>query len=105
MTEPTTIAVTITDKGDNNYFIEVWWGSSASEHSEWTMNGTYDEATKTISYSDCEKHDFTLKEDGSVESDVTAYSNGSGSIKINDDHTINWIDDQDHIADDLVMSN
>ncbi len=89
---------------DGTYRIEVWWGSSAAEHSEWTMNGTYDESTGTITYSDCEKHDYTLNEDGEVESDVTAYTNGTGNIKIVNDSTIIWTDDQDHIADDVEMT-
>ncbi len=96
--------LSITDVGDGNFLIEVWWGSSASEHSEWVMNGKYDESAKTITYSDCVKHDYTLKENGEVESDVTAYTDGTGSILIVDDSTINWTDDQDHIADDVPMT-
>ncbi|MBR6316242.1 MAG: hypothetical protein IKR58_04485 [Lachnospiraceae bacterium] len=54
--------------------------------------------------SDCEKHDYTLNEDGEVEKDETAYSDGTGSIKIINENSITWIDDQDHIADDLEMT-
>ena len=97
--------LSISPEGTNGALIEVWWGSSAAEHSEWVMHGTFDESTMSINYSDCERHDITLKEDGTVESDVTAYTNGTGCVKINDDYTITWIDDQDHMADDLVMSN
>ncbi|WP_022762967.1 hypothetical protein [Butyrivibrio sp. AD3002] len=95
--------LSITGQGDDTYLIEVWWGSSASEHSEWVMHGTYNESTQTITYSDCEKHDFVLNENGEVDTDDIAYTDGSGSIKIVDDSSIIWTDDQDHIADDLTL--
>lgn len=96
--------LSISPEGSDGALIQVWWGSSAAEHSEWVMHGTFDEGSMTITYNDCEKHDFTLNEEGEVESDETAYTNGTGSIKINGDDTIVWTDDQDHIADDLVMT-
>jgi hypothetical protein len=96
--------LSITGEGDDGYLIEVWWGSSASEHSQWVMYGDYDEATNTISYSDCERHDFTLKDNGEVDTDITAYTDGTGSIQIVDDSSIIWIDDVDHIADDITMT-
>ncbi len=97
--------LSISPEGTDGALIEVWWGSSAAEHSEWVMHGTFDESTMSINYSDCERHDITVKEDGTVESDVIAYTDGTGSVKINDDYSITWIDDQDHLADDLKMTN
>ena len=96
--------LSITGKGSDGYLIEVWWGSSASEHSQWVMYGDYDEATNTITYSDCERHDFTLQDNGEVDTDITAYTDGTGSIQIVDDSSIIWIDDQDHVADDITMT-
>ncbi|MBR4759958.1 MAG: hypothetical protein IK078_07415 [Lachnospiraceae bacterium] len=96
--------LSISPEGTDGALIEVWWGSSAAEHSEWVMHGTFDESTMTITYSDCEKHDFTLNEDGEVEKDETAYTDGTGSVKINDNGSVTWTDDQDHIADDLEMT-
>ena len=96
--------LSISPEGENGALIQVWWGSSASEHSEWVMHGTYDESSKTITYKDCEKHDITLNEDGEVDKDETAYTDGTGSVKINDNGSVTWIDDQDHIADDLEMT-
>ena len=96
--------LSITGKGDGNYLIEVWWPSSAAEHSEWVMNAKYDEATGTLTYNDCVKHDYTLNENGEVDTDVTAYTDGTGSIVIVDGSTIKWNDDQDHIADDVEMT-
>jgi hypothetical protein len=89
---------------DDTALIQVWWGSSASEHSEWVMHGTYNESTNSIDYTDCEKHEYTLDENGEVVSDVVAYTDGTGSVILNDDGSITWIDDQEHIADDLKMT-
>ena len=96
--------LTISAEGSNGALIQVWWGSSAEEHSEWTMHGTFDEAAMEITYSDCEKHDFVVDDNGEIVSDETAYTNGTGKIVINEDYSIVWIDDQDHIADDLTMT-
>nr|WP_297709076.1 hypothetical protein [uncultured Butyrivibrio sp.] len=96
--------LSITQEADGSFLIEVWWGSSASEHSEWVMTGTYDEGANRITYSDCVKHDYTLKENGEVDTDVTAYTDGTGNIQIVDGSTIVWTDDQDHIADDVELT-
>ncbi len=68
------------------------------------MTGTYDESAGQITYSGCVKHDITFNENGDVESDITAYTDGTGNIKIVDGSTIVWTDDQDHIADDVQMT-
>ena len=96
--------LSITGHDDGEYLIEVWWGSSASENSQWVMHGQYDESTATITYSDCVKEDFVLGDNGEPTSDEIAYTDGTGSIKIVDDSTIMWTDDQDHIADDVPMT-
>ena len=96
--------LSITYEGDDSFLIEVWWPNNAAEHSEWTMNATYDPATKTLSYRDCVKHDFTLKDNGEVDTDVTAYTDGTGSIVIVDNSTIMWNDDVDHIADEVSLT-
>ena len=96
--------LSITQEADGSFLIEVWWGNRASEHSEWVMTGTYDEGANRITYSDCVKHDYTLKENGEVDTDVTAYTDGTGNIQIVDGSTIVWTDDQDHIADDVELT-
>lgn len=96
--------LSITDKGDGNYLIEVIWQNSMAVYDQWTMNAKYDDASKTLTYSDCEKHEYTLKDNGEIDTDVTEYNDGTGSIKIVDGSTIMWTDDQDHIADDVPMT-
>lgn len=96
--------LSIADKGDGNYLIEVIWQNGMAEYDQWVMNAKYDDASKTLTYSDCEKHAYTLKDNGEVDTDVTEYTNGTGNIKIVDAGTIMWTDDQDHIADDVPMT-
>ena len=96
--------LSITQEEGGVFLIEVWWRSSADQHSEWVMTGTYDEGSNRITYSDCVKHDFTSKENGEVGTDVTAYTDGTGSIQIVDGSTVVWTDDQDHIADDVELT-
>ena len=96
--------LSITQQEDGNFLVEVWWPDSAATHGEWVMHGEYDESAKVIIYSDCVKHEFTLKDNGEVDTDETVYTNGTGSIQIVDENTILWNDDQEHVADDAPMT-
>ncbi len=95
--------LSILKQEDGGYLIEVWWGINAAQHGEWVMHGKYD-GTDTITYSDCVKHEYTLNENGEVDTDETIYSDGTGSIKIVDTSTIMWTDDMEHIADDVPIT-
>ena len=92
--------------GMHNARVSVAWGSSAREHSEWTMSGPFDEETLTITYSDCVRKDIVFNEDGSVKSETIAYENGTGTITFRDngDLSLVWKDDQDHMADNGVFT-
>ena len=95
--------LSILQQEDGNYLIEVWWGINAAQHGEWVMHGKYD-GVDTITYSDCVKHEYTLKDNGEVDTDETIYTDGTGSIKIVNNSTIMWNDDMEHIADDVEMT-
>ena len=95
--------LSITQQESGDFLIEVWWGDSAATHGEWVMHGKFD-GVDTITYSDCEKHEYTLKDNGEVDTDETVYTNGTGSIKIVDANTIMWNDDMEHIADEVQMT-
>ncbi|WP_155838545.1 hypothetical protein [Butyrivibrio proteoclasticus] len=95
--------LSITKQEDGSFLIEVWWGISAAQHGEWVMHGKYDGAD-TITYNDCVKHEYTLKDNGEVDTDETIYTDGTGSIKIVDSNTIMWTDDMEHVADDTPMT-
>jgi hypothetical protein len=64
--------LSILKQEDGGYLIEVWWGINAAQHGEWVMHGKYD-GTDTITYSDCVKHEYTLNENGEVDTDDTIY--------------------------------
>lgn len=81
----------------------VTWASSAAENSEWIMSGTYDEETRSVSYTDGTRTNYVYKSDGSVESEEQVYFNGKGTIFFHDDNTLTWEDQSEHIADDTVF--
>ena len=84
--------------------LSVNWGSSAWEHSEWTMSGKFDPDTLTIEYSDCVRKDVAFAEDGSVASETVVYENGVGTVHFENDN-LYWKDDEEHMADDMVFVN
>ena len=96
--------LSITYEGNDEFLIEVWWGIDAASHGEWVMTATYDPGIRTLSYKDCVKHEYTLKDNGEVDTDETVYTDGTGTIKIVDYNTILWTDDKEHIADDVPMT-
>ena len=96
--------LSITYEGNDEFLIEVWWGIDAASHGEWVMTATYDPSISTLSYKDCVKHEYTLKDNGEVDTDETIYTDGTGTIKIVDYNTILWNDDKEHIADDVPMT-
>ena len=79
--------------------VSVVWSSSASESSEWTMSGKLDADTLTMEYEDCVKKNLTFGEDGKVAEESTEYENGKGRIIFNEDGTLTWEDDEEHMAD------
>lgn len=91
--------MTIEAEGDDEARINVTWGSSAFEHAEWNMVGKFDTATNTVNYTDCEKKVITYKDDDTIEKEEVVYTDGTGSIKVNDDYSLEWTDDKEHIAD------
>lgn len=95
--------LSIAQQEDGKFLIEVWWGINAAQHGEWVMHGTYD-GVDTITYSDCVKHEYTLNDNGEVDTDETIYTDGTGNIKIVNNSTIMWNDDMEHVADDVEMT-
>lgn len=106
--------------GRANIFIEcdgmdgmkatVTWGSSAWEHSEWVMSGSFDSDKLIFEYDNCTKTDIKYageSEDGEepeIESSEEIYTGGKGRMIFTDDPlTILWMDDEEHMADDLTF--
>jgi len=88
--------------GNEGAKVSVRWASSAFEHSEWTMTGSFDVETLTISYNDCVKKTFTFADESDPGTEEVDYENGTGTITFHDGEnlTLTWQDDQDHVADD-----
>ena len=97
-------AIHVEPDGMDGAKLSVNWGSSAWEHSEWTMSGKFDPDTLTIEYSDCVRKDVAFAEDGSVASETVVYENGMGTVHFENDN-LYWKDDEEHVADDMVFLN
>lgn len=91
--------MTIEAQGTDEAKINVTWGSSAWEYAEWNMVGKFDDATNTVTYTNCEKKVVTFSDEGVVDKETVEYTDGTGSIKVNDDYSLEWTDDKEHIAD------
>ena len=97
------IEVSAADDKDGAKF-HITWGSSAAEHSEWDMTGTFDPETLTVNYEKAVKKDVVFKEDGSVESENIVYEDGTGSFTFSaEENSLTWKDEKEHIADDTVF--
>ncbi|MBQ4186484.1 MAG: hypothetical protein II642_01245 [Firmicutes bacterium] len=92
-------------EGANQVLISIFWSSSAFEHVEWHMTGSFDPATATITYQDCVKSIIVYEADGSVKSQKDEYENGTGCFIVNEDGTISWKDGIDQMGDGLVFTN
>ena len=100
------IQIEATDE-ENGAKATVTWGSSASEHSEWTMSGTYDADSHVFTYSDCVKKDVVFNEDGSVESEEEVYKDGTGTMTFsegNEGPYLEWKDDKENAADGMTFT-
>ena len=79
-------------KDGDSAFITIEWGSSAWEMTRWLLCGRFDEATKTVSYTDGTKSNLVYDDSGEVKSDETEYSDSTGTITFNDDGSFTWHD-------------
>jgi len=100
------ILVEATDE-TNGAKATVTWGSSAAEHSEWTMSGTYDADSHVFTYADCVKKNVVFKEDGSVESEEEVYKDGTGTMTFSEGTEgpyLEWKDDKENVADGMTFT-
>lgn len=89
--------ITVSCYGEDKASFYVHWASSASEYSEWSMSGVYDESTMTVSYTDCVKITTVYDENGTP-TQTTEYTDGTGTITFNG-LSITWSDDMEGAAD------
>lgn len=92
-------------EGEDGMNATVTWGSSASEHSAWTMSGTFDPETLQFEYHDCIRTDYVYDEDGEVKSQEDVYTGGHGFMTFTegDPITLTWQDDQENMAKDMTF--
>lgn len=83
--------------------VSVSWGSSAFEHSEWEMSGSFDPDTLTITYNNAVRKDVTFSEDGKTNSEKTVYENGSGKITFREGGKLSWTSDHGEVPEDAVF--
>ena len=95
--------VTVQPLGKTDAQIHISWSSSAFEHSEWDMTGTFDTEDLTIEYEDCVKKTITFKENGELESETVDYENGEGEITFIEGNKLVWDDDEEDIAEGTVF--
>ena len=76
--------------GTNDAKITVTWSSSAAEHSEWVLVGTFDESTMTVEYTGGTRTDIVFNEKGDVESETVVYEDGTGRIVFQDLNSLTW---------------
>ncbi|MCR4607137.1 MAG: hypothetical protein K5771_05390 [Oscillospiraceae bacterium] len=82
----------------------VTWSSSATELSEWSMSGIFDEETLSFKYSNGIKTNYVYGEDGFVTSTETVYKDGSGTFAFTVDGILSWVDDTEHAADGMLFT-
>lgn len=92
-------------KGADSAAITVMWPVSNGEVNCWTMTGKLDTETLAVDYTDGVHKTVRYGEDGKIASETGIYENGKGRVIFQQaDNSVTWIDEQDHVADDLVFA-
>ena len=89
--------------GNEEAWITIEWGGSASELAHWDILGKLDTDTLTIAYSGCTKSIITYDEGGEIESQEPEYEDGTGTITFNGDGTFTWHEDQSESGEDMIF--
>lgn len=89
--------------GNDEAWIAIDWGGSATEMAHWDIIGQLNTETLTIDYSGCTKSIITYDEDGKPVGQETEYEDGTGSIVFHEDGSFTWHEDQSENGSDLVF--
>ena len=89
---------------DNTAKIKISWGNSADSATVWTMSGecVTDDDSVTVFYHDSVCKNMEYNSDGTVKSETTGYTDGSGSITFRG-NTAKWNDDIENVGDTMVF--
>jgi hypothetical protein len=92
-------------KGADSAAVTVMWPVSNGEVNCWTMTGKLDTETLTVDYTDGVHKTLLYGEDGKIASETGIYENGKGRVIFQQTpNTVTWIDEQDHVADELSFA-
>lgn len=91
--------------GQTDGRITVTWASSASEGSKWVMTGTFNPQTHALKYTGCVKTNYAYGDDGTIASEETVYTDGTGTIQFYDATglSLTWDDQKEHVADGMTF--
>ena len=67
----------------------------ATDAAVWELTGSFDETSMRISYTNAVKKLVSYTQTGEISGESVAYRNGSGYIRLNDDGTLTWHDNND----------
>lgn len=86
------------------YRIEITWGNSAAEVTEWNYYCPYALTDgKLVSEPTGVKTDLTFGEDGEVAKSVTGYEDGQATFSIGEDDKLTWDDAKENAGADMAF--
>lgn len=94
--------ITIEKDENDIYHISIHWASSAFESNNWTMTAVPTGNGSEIRYEDCEKKVITFTSE-TESTETIVYQNGTGTFGLLSTNELQWNDEVEHAADDLVF--
>lgn len=95
--------ITITDQHPG-YHVEITWGNSAAEVSQWDYFCPYElKDGQLVSEDTGVLQDLTYGEDGEVAQAVTRYQDGSATFAIDDQGLLHWSDAKEDAGRDMAF--
>lgn len=91
----------ITGEDGDSYTLKITWAGASRGDIVWQAAGSYDEVWGGIAYTGA-KYEDVVKEDGTIDRiSVPEREEVTGMVYLEDDGTLRWIDDFDHMGDDM----
>ena len=81
--------IEIVSTGENEYSVNVKWGSSAAESANWEMDATYYESTTLLEYTGAKYYVRTYSDEENF-TDEVMYEDGAGEFWFDEDGMLGW---------------
>ena len=81
--------IEIVSTGENEYSVNVRWGSSAAESANWEMDATYYESTTLLEYTGAKYYVRTYSDEENF-TDEVMYEDGAGEFWFDEDGMLGW---------------